>query len=168
MEYLRVGCASLIGLIFLASAASKLRDFGGFRRSLPALAPVRPWLLQPLAVTVITAEAAVPILLAIPPAMSFGFGLGCGLLGAFSVAIPAAMNRGQRAPCRCFGVSSTPLGAAHLIRNAILLGAAVAGLLVSGPPPVAAGVAVAVAAGLLGAVLIVVFEDIVYVFARSY
>jgi hypothetical protein len=172
MDYLRVGCASLIGLVFLASAVSKLRDYGGFTRSLPALAPVRPGLLQPLAVVVIASEAAVPILLAIPPAMTFGFGLSCCLLCAFSAAIAVALKRGQHAPCRCFGSSSRPLGAGHLIRNAILLITAVAGGLAGGLAPGVhaqlAGVAVAIPAGLFGAILIVAFDDIAYLFARSF
>lgn len=167
MEYLRVGCACLIGLVFLASAASKLRGYGEFRRSLPGLAPVRPGLLQPLAVVVIASETAVPILLAIPPAMAYGFGLSGVLLCAFSVAITLALRRGQRTPCRCFGASNKPLGPAHLIRNTILLVTAVAGGLASGVQSQPAGLAVAIAAGFLGAVLIVAFDDIVYLFARS-
>src|SRR5262245_61417587 len=66
MEFLRAGCASLIGLVFLASAVSKLRDFGEFRRSLPILVPVgrgAPGLLGPLAALVVGFEAAVPALL---------------------------------------------------------------------------------------------------------
>jgi hypothetical protein len=167
MEYLRVGCASLIGLVFLASAVSKLRYYGEFRRSLPVLAPIRPGLLQPLAVVVVASEAAVPILLVIPPAMSWGFGLSCGLLCSFSAAIASALKRGRHTPCRCFGASSTPLGAGHLVRNTILLITAVAGGLapkVYSPP---AGMAVAVAAGFFAAILIVALDDIVYLFARS-
>jgi len=167
MEYLRAGFASLIGLVFLASAVSKLRDYGEFFRSLPVLAPVRPALLRPLAVAVITSEAAVPILLVIPSTRTWGFGLGGGLLAAFSAAIAAALQRGRRTPCRCFGASSTPLGAGHLIRNTILLITAVAGGLAPGEQAPAAGVALAVGAGLFAAVLIVAFEDIVYLFARS-
>src|ERR1700743_188050 len=68
MEYLGVGCASLIGWVFLASAISKLRHFGEFTRSLPALAPARPGHVRPLAMTVVAAEAAVPALLLVPAA----------------------------------------------------------------------------------------------------
>jgi hypothetical protein len=162
-----VGCASLIGWVFLASALSKLRHFGEFRRSLPALAPVRPGLVRPLAAAVAAAEAAVPVLLLIRPVMSYGFALGGGLLGAFTAAIAAAMKHGRRAPCRCFGASSTPLRAGHLIRNAILLTAAAAGGLARGAPPPVAGVTVALAAGSLAAILVVAFDDLVYLFART-
>ncbi|MEU4828673.1 hypothetical protein AB0H37_43100 [Actinomadura sp. NPDC023710] len=39
MELVRIGCACLIGLVFAVSAVSKLRDFDGFARSVPALVP---------------------------------------------------------------------------------------------------------------------------------
>jgi hypothetical protein len=167
VDYLRVGCASIIGWVFLVSAVSKLRGYREFRKSLPALAPVRPGLLRPLAVVVVVSEATVPILLLIPSAMSYGFWLSCGLLCAFSAAIAAALRRGRRVPCRCFGASSTPLGAGHLVRNTIILITAVMGVVAPSVHPPAAGVAVAIGTGLVGAILIIAFDDIVYLFARS-
>ncbi|MEV6859801.1 MauE/DoxX family redox-associated membrane protein [Streptosporangium subroseum] len=167
MEYVRVACASLITLVFVTSAVSKLRDFDGFARSLPALAPVRSDLVRPLAMVVAATEMAIPILLVIPPATSYGFMLGCVLLAAFTTAIAVALRRGRRAPCRCFGASSTPVGPRHLIRNgALLITALLGGLAPQGLLPLA-GMAVAAAAGLIGAILIVSFDDIVDLFARS-
>ncbi|MFC4589316.1 MauE/DoxX family redox-associated membrane protein [Sphaerisporangium corydalis] len=167
MEYVRAGCATLIALVFLASAVAKLRDLPGFRRSLPALAPVGAGLVRPLAMLVVALEAATPILLVTPPATSYGFALACALLIAFSAAIAVALRRGRQAPCRCFGASSTPIGPRHLVRNATLLGIAGLGWLAPERlfPP--AGGAVAVAAGLFGAILIVSFDDIADLFARS-
>ena len=168
MEYLGVGCASLIGWVFLASAISKLRHFGEFTRSLPALAPARPGHVRPLAMTVVAAEAAVPALLLFPAAALYGFALAGALLAAFTAAIAAALKRGRRAPCRCFGASSAPLGPSHLVRNAILLISALAGgLALSARPPQAAGLVVAIAAGLVGAILIVAMDDIAFLFART-
>lgn len=167
MEYLTVGIASLIGLVFAASAASKLLDYGGFRSSLPQLVPVRSDLLGPLAVMVIAAEAAVPVLLLIPPARASAFGLSGGLLAAFSMAIAIALRHGRRVPCRCFGSSRTPLGASHIARNTILLGLALAGALAAGGHVPSAGVAVAAAAGVLSAIPFVALDDIIYLLARS-
>jgi Methylamine utilisation protein MauE len=168
MEYLGVACASLIGWVFLASAISKLRQFGEFTRSLPALAPVRPAQIRPLAMSVVAAEAAVPVLLLFPAAVSYGFAVAGGLLAAFTAAIAIAFKRGRRAPCRCFGASSTPLGPSHLVRNAILLISTVAGgLALDAQRPQAAGLAVAIAAGLVVAILIVAIDDIAVLFART-
>jgi Methylamine utilisation protein MauE len=167
MEYVRAGCASLIALVFVASAVSKMRDFDGFARSLPALAPVGPVLVRPLAMVVVVAEAATPVLLVIPPVTSYGFALGFVLLAAFTGAIAVAVRRGRHAPCRCFGVSSTPVGPRHLVRNTALSSMAALGGLAPQQIPPPAGLAVAAAAGLIGAILIVSFDDIVDLFARS-
>jgi hypothetical protein len=168
MEYVGVGFASLIGWVFLASAISKLRHFGEFTRSLPALAPVRAGQVRPLAMTVVATEAAVPVLLLIPAAKFYGFALAGALLAAFTAAIGTALKRGRRAPCQCFGASSTPLGPGHLVRNSILLISTLAGgLALDAQPQQAAGLVVAIAAGLVGAILIVAIDDIAFLFART-
>jgi hypothetical protein len=168
MEYVGVGFASLIGWVFLASAISKLRHFGEFTRSLPALAPVRVGQVRPLAMTVVATEAAVPVLLLFPAAVFYGFALAGALLAAFTTAIVIALKRGRRAPCQCFGASSTPLGPSHLVRNAILLVSALAGgLALDVRPQQAAGLVVAIAAGLVGAIFIVAMDDIAFLFART-
>lgn len=167
MEYVRTACAGLIVVVFAVSAISKLRDFAGFERSLPALVPVRSALVCPLAVAVVVAEAAIPVLLVVPPAMAYGFGLACALLAAFTAAVGVALRRGRRAPCRCFGASSTPMGPRHLVRNTALLAIAVLGLRAPEGLPPPAGLAVAAVAGLVGAILIVSLDDIIDLFARS-
>jgi Methylamine utilisation protein MauE len=168
MEYVGVGCASLIGWVFLASAISKLRHFGEFTRSLPALAPVRPGQVRPLAMAVAATEAAVPVLLLFPAAVFYGFALAGALLAAFTAAIGTALKRGRRAPCPCFGASSAPLGPSHLVRNAILVISTLAGgLALDAQPPQAGGLVVAIAAGLVGAILIVAMDDIAFLFART-
>jgi Methylamine utilisation protein MauE len=168
MEYVGVGFASLIGWVFLVSAISKLRHFGEFTRSLPALAPVRAGQVRPLAMTVVATEAAVPVLLLFPAAVFYGFALAGALLAAFTTAIVIALKRGRRAPCQCFGASSTPLGPSHLVRNAILLISVLAGgLALDVRPQQAAGLVVAIAAGLVGAILIVAMDDIAFLFART-
>ncbi|MBG0832672.1 methylamine utilization protein MauE [Planomonospora sp. ID67723] len=168
MEFVRALCAALIILVFAASAVSKLRDLRGFAGSVPALVPVRPGLARPLAVGVVAAETAVPVLLAIPPTARYGFALACVLLAAFTAAVAAALRGGRRAPCRCFGASGVPVGRRHLIRNGALLVTAVLGALAPQGFPPPAGLAVAGAAGLAGAVLVISLDDIVDLFARSH
>lgn len=165
MEYVRIACACLVGVVFAITAVSKLRDFDGFRRSLPQLVPVRRPLLRPLAVVVVVLEALVPVLVAVPALTLYGLALACALLVTFTVAIALALNRGQRAPCRCFGTSAAPLGARHLVRNSLLIIATALGGLLPAGSPALAGVAVAAAAGLVCAILIASFDDIVDLFA---
>ncbi|MEV3921291.1 MauE/DoxX family redox-associated membrane protein [Actinomadura coerulea] len=167
MELVRIGCACLVGLVFAVSAVSKLRDFEGFAGSVPALVPAWPGRARLLAIATTALEALVPPLLIAPVTAPAGFGVAAVLLTAFTAAIAAAVRRGRRTACRCFGPSSVPLGPRHLVRNGVLLTCAVLGALSPGGLPPAGGVAVAAAAGLAGAVLIVSLDDIVELFARN-
>ncbi|MFD1933453.1 MULTISPECIES: MauE/DoxX family redox-associated membrane protein [Nonomuraea] len=167
MEYVRIGCVCLVGLVFAVTAVSKLRDFQGFARSLPALVTVPGRAVRPLAAVVVALEALVPILVAVPAATPYGLALAGGLLVAFTAAIAIALRRGQRAPCRCFGASAAPLGARHLVRNSLLIAAASLAVLLPGGSPVLAGTSMALGAGLIGTILIVSFDDIVDLFARN-
>lgn len=168
MEYLSVGCASLLALVFAVSAISKIRDFGGFVASVPGLVPrLAGGMARPVGLLVVALEAIMPVLLAVPAAAPYGFGLAFLMLAAFTVAIAAAVRRGRRAPCRCFGVSAAPLGNRHLGRNAVLLTATALGAVPAGSPEAAAGVAVAVAAGAVGAILIVSFDPLADLFLEN-
>jgi Methylamine utilisation protein MauE len=167
MEEIRLGCACLIGVVFAVSAGGKLRDFDGFARSVPALAPVRPGLVRPLAVTTTVLEGLVPVLLVTASAAPYGFGLSAVLLAVFTAAITVALRRGRRATCRCFGPSSAPLGRRHLVRNGVLLAVAVLGGLSPGGLPPAGGIALAAFAGLVGAILIFSVDDLAALLVRS-
>ncbi|MET7464362.1 MauE/DoxX family redox-associated membrane protein [Nonomuraea sp. NPDC005501] len=171
MEYVRVGCAWLIAVVFAITAVSKARDLAGFARSLPDLVPVPRALTRPLAVVVAALEGLVALLVAVPlvagvsGVVAYGLGLALLLLAAFTVAIAVALRRGRRAPCRCFGASAAPLGARHLVRNGLLIIAAALGLLQPAGSPALAGVVVAGVAGLIGAILVAAFDDLVDLFA---
>ncbi|MDO8390672.1 MAG: hypothetical protein Q7V57_09305 [Actinomycetota bacterium] len=50
-----------------------------------------------------------------------------GLFVAFTVLLVVRLAQGLRPPCACFGsLSATPIGPAHLARNALLIAVAVA------------------------------------------
>lgn len=165
MEYLRAACAALIAVVFAASSVSKVRDFRGFARSVPVLAPIPAKWVTPVSMAVVVAEAAAAVLALVTA--KAGFVLAGGLLLAFAAAIAASLRRGQPASCRCFGPADTPLGPRHLVRNAVLVCFAVLGALAPEHPPSVAGAAVAVTAGVVVAVLVIAMDDIAVVFARS-
>ncbi|MCE9623035.1 MAG: hypothetical protein K8R99_11880 [Actinomycetia bacterium] len=49
-----------------------------------------------------------------------------GLFAAFTALLGLRVAQGQRPPCACFGsLSSRPIGAAHLVRNAVFIALAV-------------------------------------------
>jgi hypothetical protein len=124
-----------------------------------------------VAVAVTAAEAAVVVLLALPFTVPLGLGLAVGLLAAFTTGIVLALRRGQRAPCRCFGASTTRLGPAHVVRTLVLVTVAGTGLLTdlvavggAGAPPQLGGVAVALAAAAVGVLIVVRLDDLMALF----
>jgi hypothetical protein len=173
MEYLVVGCRCLVGLVFVASTAGKLRGVTDFRRFLVSLRKmgVPPRWARPLGAAVVAFEIVIVVLVATPSMAGFGLALAAALLVAFTAAIGAALRRGVREPCRCFGNSKTPLGASHVARNLALGGMAALGAVGSASetalPLHSGGVALAVACGVVFAGLTVVFDDLVALFSTK-
>ncbi|HSK96638.1 MAG TPA: MauE/DoxX family redox-associated membrane protein [Euzebyales bacterium] len=175
MAYVLVGCRVLLLLVFAASTLGKIRNrsaWAAFVRSLRDLRLLPERAVTAVAVAVAAGEAAAVLLLAAPATIPAALAVVGVLLAAFTVAIVATLRRGVQAPCRCFGAASLPLGRRHVLRNAMLL--AVAGLTasaLSAPSASAsasahpAGLAVAVAAGLVGGALLVFFDELVELFA---
>lgn len=173
MDYLTAGCRSLLALLFLASAAGKLRGAGAYRDFVAATARLAPRFLpaRRAAVAVVAAEIAVVVLVAVPATTAAGFLLAVALLTAFTLAILAALRRDERAPCACFGRSRRRLGRGHVVRNLLLL--VVAGLGLAGSafaaagPTDTAGLLTAVAAGAVGALLVSFADDFIDLFSPA-
>ncbi|MFC5181212.1 MauE/DoxX family redox-associated membrane protein [Actinomadura harenae] len=128
MDYLVLGCRCMLFGVFAVAVVGKLRSgraFRDFAWSIRELRLVRPRRTRAVAIAAISAETATVVMLALLPLA--GFLAATVLLIAFSAAIVVGLTRGARVPCQCFGSSSTPLGGAHLLRNAILLAAALTG-----------------------------------------
>lgn len=131
MIYVASGCqAALIG-VFLFSIAGKVRSrhaYHDFVSSLVAMRVLPERWTRPAAIATIAGETLTVPLLAIPATVPVGFLVAAGLLTIFTAAILAALRRGELAPCRCFGASTTPLGKIHVVRNMVLFTACLAGL----------------------------------------
>lgn len=178
MRHAVLGCGILLAGVFAASASSKVRGrsaFAGFVRSVRHLGRVPAGAARPVAVTVVVAESAVPVLLLLLPVA--GFVVATGLLAVFSVAIAAAVRRRERTPCRCFGVSATPVSGWHLPRNGMLAAAGVFGAVAllseagigaswldGGLHP--AGVATAALAAVTLGAFVIFYDDIIELFAN--
>lgn len=163
MDYLVLGCRCLLFGVFTVAVVGKLRSgraFRDFAWSVRELRLVRPRRARAVAVVTVTVEAATVVMLALMPVA--GFVAAAASLTAFSAAIVAGLARGARVPCQCFGSSSTPLGGAHLFRNAVLLAAALTGaagsLIGSSARTAPAGVALTVACA-AGVLVVVLFLD---------
>jgi hypothetical protein len=166
VHYVSLAARVLFGVVFLVSGGTKLREPREFARSVRGLGLVAPSRAGRVAATVTGLELAVPVLLAVPVTVPVGFGLAGVLLLGFTGAIALALRRGTTAPCRCFGASRLPLGRRQLARNVLLLA-----VLAAAAPAAGAttgdlrGAAVAVPAGLVGAVLVVFFDELADLFA---
>lgn len=180
MGYLPIGCRCLIGLVFLASAASKLRDRRSRTDFLAATTRLTPqWLLWLVAmgrdatsagalrvsVGVLAAEFTVPVLVAVPATARFGLGAATALLIAFTGALWVVAGGDEGIACACFATSSAPVGTPHIVRNLLLVIVAVTGLVLPRTEPVhPAGVLLAVVAAAAGATLVIFTEDLVDLF----
>ncbi|MEV5413994.1 MauE/DoxX family redox-associated membrane protein [Thermopolyspora sp. NPDC052614] len=172
MPYVLLGCQIMVGTVFLASVAGKVRGrraYSAFLAAIGGLAPgLPPSRRQALAPLMIAGESAVAALLAVPVTARAGFVAAVVLLAVFTVAITAAIRARRRVSCACFWDSSVAVGPAQLIRNGVLLACSLTGA-VLGPgawsaAPEPGGVAAAALAGLAGAGLVILTDDIAALF----
>jgi hypothetical protein len=163
---------SLLAVVMLVAVVSKLRGRGALRtfaaslRGLPVVPAGRE---RPVGGAVVAAEAAAAALLLAPsPALvRAGLALSAAILAVFAVVIAAALRRGQAVPCRCLGSADAVIGRSQLVRDVLLLAVALSAAVATpagpwGTPPGAGAGALllALAAGTLGGLLVVLSEDL--------
>jgi uncharacterized membrane protein YphA (DoxX/SURF4 family) len=174
VAYLVLACRVLLALVLLAAALGKLRSrdaLTGFRASVRDLGLLPDGWVRPAASAVIAGELAAPALLAVPATTGAGFAVAAVVLASFTAAVLAAVLRRRRVRCRCFGASGGPLGVPHVVRNAALSAAAAGagwaslGLGPAGLEP--AGVVLALGAAAVVGLLVIVFDDLVSLFAAD-
>lgn len=173
VAYALGACRVLLLAVFLTSAVGKVRDraaWEGFVRSVRdfELVPARSALA--VAAAVVGGESAAVLLLAVTVTVPAGLAVAGVLLAVFTVSIVLTLRKGVRAACRCLGSAALPLGRRHLVRNGLLFATvALAGvsLASSRVSPHPAGMVVAVVAGLIGAVVVMVFDQIIELFVGS-
>ena len=172
MQYVAFGFRALLGVVFLVAVISKLsgrRAFAEFKQSVDSMRLVPSFLGTQAAVATVICEALITVLLAVPhrTAGLAGFSLAAVLLAVFAVGITFSVRRGNTAPCRCFGRSSTPLGRLHVWRNIFLVFAALLGSIATtlpAGPAEPAPTLTAVFAGLMAGAVVVALDDIAYLF----
>ncbi|TMR23240.1 methylamine utilization protein MauE [Nonomuraea turkmeniaca] len=163
MALVVVACQVLLAAVFAVSAFTKLRSRAALRAFSSSLVMLPVRVRWPAAVVVAAVEAVVPVAMLFP---ALGLAMSGTLLVCFSAWVAVSIRRGTRASCRCFGASEVPLGPSHLVRNSLLLAVVVlgwAGLAAPGDVT-AAGLAIAAVAGLVGAILLIVFDDLADLF----
>lgn len=168
MGYLAVTGRVGLATVFVLAVAGKVIGRGAFLEFTRSVTRLTGWSGRPARVAArltVAGETATVVLALLPPRWCglAGCLLGLLLTAGFTIAVGASLRRGEAAPCRCFGRSSTPLGARHLLRNAVLLLIAGVGLVGQWPDPAMspAVVLTGAAAGLFLGLAVAAFDDIV-------
>lgn len=140
--------------MFVAAAAAKLLRADEFVAAL-RLSYLPEWTIRPLAVAAPTLEVALALwlVLASPTGVAGAFLACAALLAAFTLWMAWVRSRRLRVRCGCFGGNGGEVGPRTLLRNAVLLVAALAGWALAervasplpGPSWEAAGAAIALA-----------------------
>ncbi|MEV7006958.1 MauE/DoxX family redox-associated membrane protein [Streptosporangium sp. NPDC051022] len=172
MEYVAIGCGVTQAAVFAVAVAGKARGaeaFRAFARSLAETRLVNRRWRTGAAIGMVVAETAAVLLLAVPGAAALGFAVATALCALLTGAVALTVLRRTGASCLCFGARPSRLGWAHVVRNAILTAVCGLGLAAvtagPAPPPVRAeGLLVAVLAGAAGALTIIRFDDLAYLF----
>jgi uncharacterized membrane protein YphA (DoxX/SURF4 family) len=118
---LRVGLGALFGV----AGAAKLADTTAFAiqihnyQLLPGLAPFIAVVLPPVELA-----AAAAMLFGRKGWIRAGACVATILLAAFTIAVTSVLVRGINVSCGCFGLGSGPVTGTTVIRNVLLLGAA--------------------------------------------
>jgi hypothetical protein len=169
--YISIVARALLAVVFLVSAASKgatpkrFRVFADWVGALPL-----PWTSRsvPIAAGVVACEAAIVPLLIVPVTVRFGFALAAILLVAFIWSAVVILHRDHRTTCMCFGKSTSAMGWRHVVRDLILLFAALVGIPSSTDPlPAPAGLGVAILGAVALAVVVITWDDIAYLLSGS-
>jgi Methylamine utilisation protein MauE len=165
--YAAFACRGLIGLVFAVAAVTKVRSPSAYREFASWLAalPVPMAGNRALPAAFIAAEVTVVVLVAVPVAAMAGLLLAAGCLAVMTAGTAVIVKRGARVPCQCFGPSSSPLGARHVVRDGVLLVIALAGALGPGGGIASpAGIALSLGAALIGATFVVFSDDLIALF----
>lgn len=166
--YGELACRLLIGIVFAASAFSKLRsrsEYRAFAQWLGGLPLPGPFRGAPAAAAVAATEAAIVVLLIPPVTAAIGLALSAVTLAAFASGTFVTVRTGTATPCRCFGASDSPMSAWHVARDALLALLAAAGASSAGSlAHSAGGIALSLAIAVTVAVPVVLFDDLLSVF----
>jgi uncharacterized protein YjeT (DUF2065 family) len=124
-----VFAAAALTLVLLVSGLSKLRSPENFRRALATYRAIPARAVSSLVVAVPGVELSFALAQWVP-ALSRVAGMGlCAMFGAFTLLLLHSLLTGQESDCGCFGSAThEPVSWFSVLRNAVLIGLAVMGL----------------------------------------
>jgi hypothetical protein len=166
-----LGCRVLIAVVFAVSAFSKLRSrpsYRAFALWLAGLPVLSARGRKGAAPAVAAAEVGIVLLLALPWTVRAGLLAATAALAVFTAGTLVILRRGVREPCQCFGAATVPMGARHVVRNALLCVVAAVGA--SGPATAAmrgSGVALSLAMAAVAAMIVLFLDELTALFGDA-
>jgi hypothetical protein len=154
-----------LGVVFGFAVWSKMRGRAEFRDWVAGLGIVPARLTGPAAVAMIVVEGGAVLLIAVPSTEVAGLMLAGVVLAGFAGAIGLLRYRRVPVTCRCFGASAGPMGAAEIIRNTVLSGAALTASRFAGGLPGLPDVMLAALFGTALALLAIRSDEVFRLFA---
>lgn len=128
VEVVFLGVRMFVGGILIVAVLAKARDLGSFRSTVRAFRVVPRGWERSLTSGLLVAESAAAAMLVVRPLAVFGLGLAVVLIMAFTAGMVRLLLRGESVACGCFGVSTTPIGMMHVVRNAVISATGVTGV----------------------------------------
>ncbi|HEX4735916.1 MAG TPA: MauE/DoxX family redox-associated membrane protein [Thermoleophilaceae bacterium] len=124
MDTVELALRIVLAVVFATAGVGKLLDLEGSRRAMQDFG-VSEGAARAVGLLLPLAELVTAILLIFEPTAQVGAVLAALLLAAFIAGIANALRKGQEPDCHCFGqIHSAPAGKSTLIRNGVLLAAA--------------------------------------------
>lgn len=129
-----------LGVLFAAAALHKWRDAAGFRATLADYRLLPAAAVAPAAGAIAALEAGLALALWVPVTAPAAAGAAAAVLAAYAAAIGVNLLRGRRhVACGCLGpAAEQPLHAGLVVRNGVLVAAALLAALPVGARPLAA------------------------------
>lgn len=110
-----------IGLLFGASAVTKIWQPRQFIAGVAQYGLVRPRVAPPVAIAVMIGEISASVALVTGVLWFVGAIIGLVLLLVFAVAVTINLRRNRSVPCHCFGTSTTDTISARTLTRIVLL-----------------------------------------------
>ena len=124
----------VLAAVLMVSGGAKLADLGGSRAAAGDLG-VPPRMAPAVGTALPIVEIALAALLVVTPTGRAAAAGAAVLFAAFTAGVASNLARGRRPPCHCFGrLSSSPISGATVVRNLVLLAAAVTVAVAGGGP----------------------------------
>jgi hypothetical protein len=172
MVYLYGGGWAAVPTVFAWALVGKIASraaFAEFAASIAVLPLPAALVRRPTAVAVVTVEAVTCLLMCIPATARIGLVAAAVTLAVMTAVLARSVRQGVRVTCRCFGARGAEVTTGHLVRNITIITVALLALAVGAFTGRAGigGIAVAVATGAIGGVLLVRWDDLAVLVSGS-